>query len=342
MARGSSLTRQLQLMHLLAQRRVVGVPELARELGANVRTLYRDLGVLEAVGVPLVRESSGRTARWRVVDGYRPHLSVSLSPPEQLSLALGSKLLAGLDGPLGQAPASVVAKIERALPGPMAERGRALAESVSASLGGARAYRERAEILALLTDSIGRRRTVRLSHRGLGAGAPSERLVDPLHLHLQAGAFYLIGFCRRRGALRTFLLDRIDSTSPTGTSFMRRPGFDASKLLHGAFGPWEGRSRVIALRFGPVAARRVAETRMHPTQRAQLRSDGGLDLSLRMPICPALVSWVLGFGSEVAVVGPAALADQVRKEHGKAATDPGSIEQKPFERAPAARAASGA
>src|SRR5690242_3262947 len=98
MGRGDSLARQLSLIQLLEERREVAVNEAARELGFTPRTIYRDLAVLERVGVPLYQDRAGMRARWRVVEGYRCRLALSLTFAEMLALSAGRDLLAGLAG----------------------------------------------------------------------------------------------------------------------------------------------------------------------------------------------------------------------------------------------------
>ena len=66
---------------------------MATDLGYTVRTVYRDLQVLERVGVPIYQERQGRRARWRVMEGYRRRLSIILSWPEMMVLVLGRNLL---------------------------------------------------------------------------------------------------------------------------------------------------------------------------------------------------------------------------------------------------------
>src|SRR4051812_18015539 len=65
----------------------------------------------------------------------------------------------------------------------------------------------------------------------------------------------------------------------------------------------------------PDAAHFVAERSEHPTQCSQWRSAGPLDVEMRVPVCPALVTWVLGFGSAVAVLGLVELVRRVAREH---------------------------
>jgi predicted DNA-binding transcriptional regulator YafY len=164
-------------------------------------------------------------------------------------------------------------------------------------------------------DAIERSETIVLAYRKPSARAAAERLVDPYLLHVHAGAVYLIGLSRDRGALRTFRVDRVREARLTGQRFTSRVPFSTSTLVQGALGPWEGKPRRVRLVFDPEAAHFVAERSMHPTQRSQWRSDGRLDVEMHVPVCPPLVTWVLGFGSAVAVLGPVELARHIAREH---------------------------
>src|SRR3954454_21125674 len=132
MPRGDSLARQLKLMTMLEDRQELAVCDAARELGYTTRTVYRDLAVLERGGVPIYQDRTGTRARWRVVDGYRRRLSVSLSWSEMLALALGGKLLAGLTGtPLAAGWVSALQNLATALPSELEKRGSRAGRSVS-------------------------------------------------------------------------------------------------------------------------------------------------------------------------------------------------------------------
>lgn len=62
------LARQVQLMQMLEHRQEIIVPQVAAELGYTVRAVYRDLQVLERVGVHIYQDRRGRQARWRVME----------------------------------------------------------------------------------------------------------------------------------------------------------------------------------------------------------------------------------------------------------------------------------
>ena len=317
--RGSSLARQQRLVRLLDQGGGLSVPHAAGELGCTERTVYRDLVVLQEIGVPVYQEREGKRLRWRLVDGPKRRLSVTLSFAETLALTAGRDLLAGLAGTFfHEAAISALEKIRAALPAQLLARSDAAADLIVADKQPSRDYRGRGDAVRSLVDAIERRETVTVEYRKIGERASSVRDVDPYHLHVHAGALYLIGWCHRRKAVRTFLLDRAGRVRSTGHTFDRRSDIKLAPLLQGDLGPWTGKAEVIRLRFRSTAARLVAERKIHPSQVSELRLDGGLDVTLHAPITPWLERWLTGWASEVDVLAPARLSDRVRANHGDA------------------------
>lgn len=66
-----------------------------------------------------------------------------------------------------------------------------------------------ADQLKALSLAIERGRVIRITHRSASTGEETERVVEPWRLLRWEGAFYLQGYCRRAGALRTFRVDGI-------------------------------------------------------------------------------------------------------------------------------------
>lgn len=320
MSRGDGLARQLQLMQILEHRQEIVVPQVADELGYTVRTVYRDLQVLERVGVPIYQDRRGRHARWRVIEGFRRKLSITLSWPEMMALVAARKMIETVGAPpLSEAAASALKKVNDAVPREIAERAAQFDGAISAHVGGVHDYAAKGEALRTLVDAIDRHESIRFRYRKPGERVAAGRVIDPYLLHVQAGALYLIGFCHARNAVRTFLLDRIAEPARTGALFGARAPFAKNAMLQGALGPWEGKPQRIQLRFDAEIAEIVAERRIHPSQSTQWRSDGELDVELRAPVCPPLLSWLMGFGSSVRVLAPAQLADRLRRAHARAA-----------------------
>src|SRR6266540_2437531 len=221
--RGEAFARQLKLLALLEVRREgVELDEAATELGTQRRTVYRDFRVLEDAGFPLTSARDGRRARWRMMEGYRHRLQLTLNWNELIALMTAQRTMAGLAGTmLHDGAASALEKIRATLPKGLADHFRASERLVSAQDGG-RDYRSRGELVRRLVEAVDARQTVAAryrSRRAKGQGTVAERKLDPYHLRVAEEGIYLVARCHRSGAVKTFLVDRFEAVSPTGELF---------------------------------------------------------------------------------------------------------------------------
>src|SRR5439155_526994 len=96
MPRGDQLARQWQLLRLLGRPGGLTVADASGELGCAVRTVWRDLQVLQDVGFPILdeRADDGRRGVWKIDPDFHDRLPVPLSLPEIVALLLSQDLLA--------------------------------------------------------------------------------------------------------------------------------------------------------------------------------------------------------------------------------------------------------
>jgi predicted DNA-binding transcriptional regulator YafY len=67
----------------------------------------------------------------------------------------------------------------------------------------------------------------------------------------------------------------------------------------------------VVLRFSPEVAARVQEARWHPSQRVEVQADGSLLWRATVAGSIEIRLWVLSWGADVEVLGPAELRDDV-------------------------------
>lgn len=322
--RGEAFARQLRLLALLEVRpEGVELEEAAGELGARRRTVYRDFRVLEDAGFPLTSERDGRRARWRMMQGYRHRLQLSLSWSELVALMAARQMVSGLAGTmLHDGAASALEKIRATLPKALADRLRASELLVSAPVGG-RDYHSRGELVRRLVEAIDRRQTVEARYRSRGARgrlpgsarSGTARKLDPYHLHMAEEGIYLIARCHRGGEVKTFLADRFDEVRPTDEHFVRPEGFSAEQLLRPSFGMWSGRPRKVRFTVARELADLVMERKVHPSQVAQRRNDGSVEVRLDVALGPPLVNHLTGLGAAVSEIEPKELREAVLRAH---------------------------
>src|SRR5258708_19841149 len=107
-------SRLVTILTVMQARGRVTAPELAAECEVSLRTVYRDIDVLSAAGIPVYSER-GADGGYRLVDGYRTQLN-GLSAKEAEAL-----FMTGLSGPaadlgLGAVMAAAQNKLLSAMP----------------------------------------------------------------------------------------------------------------------------------------------------------------------------------------------------------------------------------
>jgi proteasome accessory factor B len=292
--------------------------EIARIVGVSRRTVYRDLHALEdELGVPVW---SGE-GRWGVDrKGFLPPLK--LTRAEAMAVFLSSRLMAryadGYDPDLGAA----FQKLADALPPVLGEHVEQTVEIMARRPIDERSNRH----VHLLTQAWAERRIVTFTYDPAAydpGRAPRRARVRPYLIEPSFGtrALYLIGLDETRGAVRTFKIERMRDLALTPETF--EPPTDAS--VEETMGPaWDmiaDQPEVdIVLRFAPTVAGRVLETTWHPSQQVNLEPDGTLLWRARVSGTIEIRLWILSWGSDVEVIEPTALREDVAATQRRAAS----------------------
>jgi predicted DNA-binding transcriptional regulator YafY len=133
----------------------------------------------------------------------------------------------------------------------------------------------------------------------------THRAVDPYHLTLIDGSWFLIGYCHLRREVRMFSTVRVRSVRDTGETFTRPPDFRLEAYLQGSFRTVRGEGHHhVVLRFHPSAAGRVAERVWHSSQKTEPDSAGGLIVHFEVSDLREIKRWILSWGSDCEVLEP--------------------------------------
>ena len=139
-------------------------------------------------------------------------------------------------------------------------------------------------------------------------GAESRRTVEPHLLVFKQNIWYIYAWCRKREDFRLFRVGRIRSARRTGETFEKRP-FDRDSL---------------PLKFN-FAQTELVDLKLSVQKRALpdleewlgvdnicTDADGNLTASAVLPGGDVLLSKILSFGSDVTVLAPQSVADEVK------------------------------
>ncbi len=187
---------------------------LAAELGVSLRTLYRDIGALQAQGAGIDGEAGV---------GYilRPGFMLPplmFSEDEIEALVLGSRWVADRgDARLGAAARNALAKIAAVLPADLRDELDASALLVGPGAAIAAGDAE----LAAIREAIRGERTLAIAYLDRDA-VETRRTIWPFALGFFDRARVVVAWCELRHAFRHFRTDRIAALTATGSRYPRR------------------------------------------------------------------------------------------------------------------------
>lgn len=282
--------------------------ELARATGVSVRSIQRDLIVLQFEGGLLLDEKGGRYAVARE-ERLGP---LELTLQEARAMLIATRLFLRYSDESEPNATNALRKLAGVMPAAVRAQVKAAADALSN-----RPFNpEFSRNLATVTEAWSRGRALRLSYRSAGKQRPKEVLVHPYFLEPSAAGFatYLIGYSRTHEQLRTFKVERIVSAEMLPEHFEMPPDMEVDTLLSSAWGIIWGEGTAMKLRFKPDVAWRVKESRWHPSQQIEELADGGCLLTISVASMMEVGRWVRGWGDGVEVLEPPELRAELRDE----------------------------
>ncbi|HZG56220.1 YafY family protein [Paenibacillus sp.] len=308
--------RLVQLMMLVNERRRFTVRELAEAMGVSRRTMLRDLGELEQLGVPLYSEV-GAAGGYRVLhDKMLP--PIYFTENEALAIFFAAQSLQRYASlPFELETASALRKFTSKLPRDVRDRLERLKRRLTFWVPPRRA--EAPHLRALLQAALDDR-AIEIEYDG--ASGRAVRRIRPGGVYAMNGLWYVQAYCERSEQHRVFRADRVMSAriveapadGPPSSAASSKPDVDlpfepwplAGEADPGA--PW------LEAEFTPAGARRAASDPWL-SEALVARPDGAA--TVRLPLPASYVPWAaaffLGYGADVRVDGPEALRGEMRR-----------------------------
>ena len=295
----------------------IAVDDAARKLGCTVRTIWRDLDVLQKAGFPLYDDkgADGRRSLWKLEEQFTLGLPVKLSLAETAALVMSRDLLrpAGA-GALGAAVTSAFDKIGRVLSRDALRLLDQMRETIGVRAIGAKLQAPAAEHVALIQKALLDRRCLDMRYYSMSRDEENQRQVNPYHLTVFDGGFYLVGYCHLRKTERIFAVERIRELKMLAMHFKVRPGFNAEEYLKHAWGIVKGDVATVRAIFSGSIARYVRDRLWHPSQKLRDLPDGRLEMTLRVADTLEVRRWILGLGPWAEVMEPLSLRETLYRE----------------------------
>jgi len=316
--RNAEVIRQWQILKDIESSRTgVTIHALAERTGVTTRTIRRDLQALQEAGFAIYDEGEEHdTKRWKLNAEPFRSVETGLGVQDVAALYLSRSIVEALSAwPLADELRVALAKIEGALNPRMREFLAALPQVVSTKAapraGGAR--RELVDVTRRLFEAVRDRRLIDMRYFSAASRRAKSYTAEPYRLALAQGGVYLVAWVPQYSEFRTFAVERIEKLSVQETTF--RKTRDLPQDVFGAsLGVFSAEPEPIEVEFAARAAPFVQGRTWHESQQLTVLDDGRVRMHLHVSNDWALRSWLLGFGSDVKVITPVKLADELRGE----------------------------
>ncbi len=308
------LVRQLDMLReLQAARYGRTVHELADEYRCTVRTVQRDIQVLEAVGFWLERRQDDQRIYYRFARETR--LPLNFSVMEAAALIFAERAGLGLEGtPFGEHLRSAVRRLTGAMSPEMRQFFERASDYYVPMARGYKPYEDARQILESLNEAVMQRRVCRVSYRSPHAEEPRRYEIEPLRFQPHRGGLYVISRVARYDNLITQAVERFEEVEVTEEEFEPPDHLSIDERVRDTFGISYEEPMDVAVRFTADQAPYVRERIWHPSQQLEELPDGRVVLRLRAGGFFEIKSWILGFGAAAEVLEPEELREAVRGE----------------------------
>ena len=319
------LDRMQQIFQAIKSGELPNRHRLAADIEVTTKTIQRDIDFMrERLNLPITYDMGG--GGYRFTQPVTSFPMVELTEAELVSVFIGQKALAQYKGTPFEAPLrSAIEKLTSNLSGQLT-----MAWSDLDALVSFKSFEiSPLDLTTFQTGSEAVRKSLELhfEYKKLNSSKYERRTLQPYHLACVQDQWYIIGFCLKRKALRTFVLARMENAKLGTATFDRPANFSIEKHLKDSFGVFTGGgSHTVRLRFNAFAGQLVRERIWHPSQKIQELADGGLELTLQLSSLNEIEPWVLSWGEHARVVSPAELKNRIVKRLKAASTNGGKHE----------------
>ncbi len=293
------ISRLFEIVFLLLDKKNVTAAELARHFGVSTRTIYRDIEALCQAGIPAYA-TQGKNGGIALMESFVIQKSL-LNKEEQYQILTA---LQGLNA-VGLTQVQGLLAKWRALFGP----GDGDWVAVDFSDWSQTKQRE----LALLKDAILTKKVLRFTYYGASA-EKSEREAEPIQLWFKSRAWYLKAYCRLRGGIRLFKLNRMKDLRLTGGVY--EASSNREEPLVYEHNPLKPIVNLHLLIDGSQAYRVYDE--FEETQ-IQKQPDGHFQVCVSYPLDEWVYGFLMSFGPYVKIESPAYIKDEIRRRAQKVA-----------------------
>lgn len=302
--------RLIKLLQLLQCGRPFDADGLADSLEVSRRTLFRDLSLLEAAGVPYTYDKKSK--QYKIdKDFFLP--PVNLTVGEALAVMLLTRRFNNrkLHPEYVQA-VEAAQKIEAAIPPRIRAHCGTVLDNVDVRFWPMSDVECISDINVAIMKALVQQRKVSMRYDSYYHKRVIDDVIHPYRRVFMNRGWYVIGYSEREKSARTYKLERIEHLDVCDACFETDPGFSLDAYFGHAWQMIRGDRRYhVCIRFTPKVAGNVEEVLWHRSQRTRREEDGSLIFEVDVDGLGEISWWILGYGDEALVLEPRELQEKI-------------------------------
>lgn len=299
--------RLLYILNLLRARKNLNAQRLAEECGVTERSIYRDIVSLSEANVPIYYDNGYKLAS----GNFLPPLNFDFDEYHCLKLALESSPLAKTSK-YQRLLSKIKAKVEAGLSDSVKQKKKFTPETTRIDIATSAAEKKGEKFYGAIEEAITSWRCLELEYDSIQSGL-TQRIVEPYFIIFRGRAFYFVAFCRMRNDFRTFRIDRVLDVKISNETFAKRKDIDPESYFEGSWGLFSGEPVEVVVKFRGAAARVVLSGTHHPSESIERIGEDEVLYRVVTRGLEEIQRWLLGFGSDVEVVSPPQLRENLAR-----------------------------
>lgn len=291
------ISRLFEIVYILLDKKIVTAKELSEHFEVSVRTIYRDIDVLSASGIPIYT-SKGKGGGISLVDNFVLNKSV-LSDREQKEILMSLQSLNAMK----------FLDIEPVLKKMTAVFSNETIDWIDVDFSEWGSNDSEKEKFNTIKTAIFDNKVISFDYFNSN-GQKSLRNIEPAKIVFKGQGWYVYGFCRFKNEFRIFKITRIKNLNILEETFVRRDALTNS--LNNVNKSYKEKMIKLNLKIDERMAYRVYDE--FEEENILKNSDGSFNITVIMPEGDWIFGYIMSYGEYAEVIEPQYIRDTIKQK----------------------------
>ncbi len=301
------MNRLIRLTAILTQiqtKKVIKAKEIADRFNISIRTVYRDIRVLENAGIPIGSEPG---VGYYLVPGYSLP-PVRFTDEEANALLLGEKLIEGMsDKSISKEFKSAMYKIKAILD----SSSKMNLEFLDSSIKVYNPRKKQISHIVKIQKAIPDQKKLQIDYYSFYSEENTTRLINPIGLYYYSNSWHLIAFCNLRNDYRDFKVERIQKIIKINDPFLISKYNSLEEYIKKVRNKFE--LILVKVKFKNEITKFIDEQKYYYGFIEKTKNTNETEMIFMVSSLDFMARWLISFGKDVKIILPKTLEDNIKK-----------------------------